>query len=129
MGLLVEGEWRDKWYDTESTGGKFVRESAGFRNWVTADGAAGPSGEGGFKAEPGRYHIYIAWACPWCHRVVLYWSLFGLQNVITLSVVDPLMLEHGWTFGRSGENKRDPLYGHDFVHQLYPAPCPTTPAA
>jgi|SRR5690625_1854674 len=119
MGLLVEGKWRDEWYDTASHGGRFVRESAGFRNWVTVDGAAGPSGEGGFKAEPGRYHFYIAWPCPWCHRVALYRALFGLEEVIGLSVVDPLMLEYGWTFGRSGADKTDELFGSEFMYQVY----------
>ncbi|MDN5863964.1 MAG: glutathione S-transferase family protein [Gammaproteobacteria bacterium] len=119
MGLLVEGKWRDEWYDTEAHGGKFVRETAGFRNWVTVDGEAGPSGEGGFKAEAGRYHLYIAWPCPWCHRVLLYWKLFGLEEAVSVSAVDPLMLEHGWTFGRSGEDRLDPLYGSEYSHQLY----------
>jgi len=119
MGLLVDGEWRDRWYDTESHGGRFVRESAGFRNWVTADGAAGPSGQGGFRAEPGRYHLYVAWPCPWSHRAILYRALLGLEDAIGLSAVDPLMLENGWTFGRSGNERRDPLFDSDFLHQLY----------
>jgi putative glutathione S-transferase len=119
MGLLVEGTWQDEWYDTKSHGGRFVRESAGFRDWVTANGSPGPSGEGGFKAEPARYHLYIAWPCPWCHRVALYRALFGLEEAIDLSVVDPLMLEHGWTFGRSGSDKRDALFGSEFMHRIY----------
>ncbi len=119
MGFLVEGKWRDEWYDTGSHGGKFLREAAGFRNWITADGTAGPSGEGGFKAESGRYHLYVAWPCPWSHRVILYRALFGLEDVVSLSAVDPLMLEHGWTFGRSGADRSDPLYGAEFLHQIY----------
>lgn len=119
MGLLIEGTWRDRWYDTDKHGGRFVREAAGFRNWVTADGAPGPSGEGGFEAGPGRYHLYVAWPCPWCHRVALYRKLFGLEDAISISAVDPLMLEHGWTFAQSGADKRDPLYGAQFMHQIY----------
>lgn len=124
MGLLVEGTWQDRWYDTDAHGGRFVREQAGFRNWITSDGAAGPSGKGGFKAEPGRYHLYVAWPCPWSHRVILYRSLFGLEGVIGLSAVDPLMLEHGWTFGRSSAERRDPLYGADFLHEIYTRAAP-----
>src|SRR6185437_10606880 len=77
MGLLVDGRWQDRWYDTASRGGRFERESAGIRNWITRDGAAGPSGRGGFAAQAGRYHLYVAWACPWSHRVILYRELFG----------------------------------------------------
>jgi putative glutathione S-transferase len=124
VGLLVEGKWQDRWYDTEAHGGRFMREAAGFRNWITSDGARGPSGEGGFKAEPGRYHLYVAWPCPWSHRVILYRTLFGLEEVIGLSAVDPLMLERGWTFGRSGADRRDPLYGAEFLHQIYTRAAP-----
>lgn len=113
MGLLVEGKWQDRWYDTDAHDGRFKRETAGFRNWITRDG------EAGFKGEPGRYHLYIAWPCPWSHRVILYRILFGLEETIGLSAVDPLMLEHGWTFGRSGADRRDPLYGADYLHQIY----------
>src|SRR5690625_4128332 len=119
MGLLVDGEWKDEWYDTESRGGRFVREAAGFRNWVTPDGAPGPSGEGGFKAEAGRYHLYIAWPCPWCHRVALYRALFGLEDAIGMSAVDPLMLEQGWTFKQSGPEKKDDLFDSEFMHRIY----------
>ncbi|WP_328705863.1 glutathione S-transferase family protein [Erythrobacter rubeus] len=72
MGLLVDGKWVDQWYDTKSSGGRFVRKDAAFRSWVTADGSAGPSGEAGFKAEPGRYHLYVAYACPWAHRALIF---------------------------------------------------------
>jgi glutathionyl-hydroquinone reductase len=77
MGLLVEGQWRDVWYDTGSTRGRFVRKDAAFRNWITADGSAGPSGVGGFKAEVGRYHLYVSLACPWAHRTLIMRSLFA----------------------------------------------------
>ena len=98
MGLLVDGKWQDKWYDTKSSGGKFERAAAKFRNWVTADGSAGPSGEGGFEAESGRYHLYVSLACPWAHRTLIFRQLKGLQDHIDVSVVHPDMLGDGWTF-------------------------------
>ncbi len=98
MGLLVDGKWHDQWYDTSSTGGAFKRTDAQFRNWVTPDGSAGPSGEGGFKAEPGRYHLYVSYACPWAHRTLIMRKLKGLDDMIDLSVVDWFMGEHGWEF-------------------------------
>ncbi len=119
MGLLIEGQWHDRWYDTQKHGGKFVRESARFRDRVSSDGSASPDGRGGFKAEPGRYHLYVAWPCPWSHRVILYRALLGLEDVISLSAVDPLMLEHGWTFGQYAPDRVDPLYESEFLHQIY----------
>ncbi|NHA13869.1 glutathione S-transferase family protein [Thioalkalivibrio sp. XN279] len=122
MGLLVEGKWRDEWYDTESTGGKFVRSDAVFRNWVTADGTAGPTGEGGFRAEPGRYHLYVSLACPWAHRTLIFRALKGLQDAVSVSVVHPDMLENGWEFRdcAAGEfTAGDPLFGSDYLHQVY----------
>lgn len=104
MGLLVDGKWSDKWYDTKSTGGRFVRQESSFRNWVTKDGAPGPSGEGGFKAEAGRYHLYVSLACPWAHRTLIFRKLKGLEDKISLSIVDPLMLEEGWTLRDAGED-------------------------
>lgn len=98
MGLLVNGAWRDQWYDTKSTGGKFVRKPSRFRNWITPDGAPGPSGEGGFEAEADRYHLYISYACPWAHRTLIFRELKGLQDKISLSVVHPFMAGEGWTF-------------------------------
>jgi putative glutathione S-transferase len=98
MGLLVDGVWQDQWYDTKSTGGRFVRHDAAFRNWITADGSPGPSGEGGFKAEPGRYHLYVSLACPWAHRTLIFRKLKRLEDIISVSIVDPLMGEEGWTF-------------------------------
>lgn len=122
MGLLVEGKWRDEWYDTESTGGKFVRSDAVFRNWVTPDGSAGPTGQDGFKAEPGRYHLYVSLACPWAHRTLIFRALKGLEDAITVSVVNPDMLEHGWEFRdcEAGDfTVGDPLYGSEYLHQVY----------
>lgn len=122
MGLLVKGKWHDQWYDTEKTGGEFIREDAQFRHWVTRDGSAGPSGEGGFKAEAGRYHLYVSHACPWAHRTLIFRALLGLEDVISVSVVHPHMLENGWefradkTFSTEGP---EPLYGFDCMHQVY----------
>jgi putative glutathione S-transferase len=85
MGLLVDGAWHDTWYDTGSTGGRFVRKDSAFRNWVTADGRPGPSGEDGFRAEPGRYHLYVSLACPWAHRTLIFRALKGLERMIDVS--------------------------------------------
>lgn len=106
MGLLVDGQWHDKWYDTEKNDGRFIREESQFRNWVTKDGSAGPSGEAGFKAEPGRYHLYISNACPWANRTMIMRKLKGLEDMISVSVVNPLMAENGWTFERMKGSSR-----------------------
>ncbi len=120
MGLLVDGEWQDKWYDTKKSGGKFVRSSAGFRNWITADGSAGPSGTDGFKAESGRYHLYVSYACPWAHRALIFRSLNGLEDHIGLSVVHPDMLGDGWSFNTDFEGATgDTLYGLPFARDIY----------
>ena len=119
MGMLVEGTWQDVWYDTMSTGGKFVRSTAPFRNWVTADGSAGPSGEGGFAAEPGRYRLYVSLACPWAHRTLIVRALKGLEEMIDVSVVHWRMLEQGWSFEDGPGVVADPIMGADFLHQLY----------
>jgi len=119
MGLLVDGEWKDKWYDTESTGGRFERSAAAFRNWITADGSPGANGEGGFKAEPGRYHLYVALACPWAHRTLIFRKLKGLESMISVSVVNPIMREHGWTFRPGYKVHSDPILKAEFMHQLY----------
>lgn len=121
MGLLVEGEWKDQWYDTSKHGGKFVRKDAGFRNWVTADGSAGPSGEGGFKAETGRYHLYISHACPWANRTAIFRKLKGLEAMIDVSVVDHFMGADGWTFKGEDGATGDTLHGCEFMHQVYTA--------
>jgi glutathionyl-hydroquinone reductase len=120
MGLLIDGKWHDQWYDTKSTKGEFVRKAPQFRNWVTPDGAPGPSGQGGFKAEPGRYHLYVSLACPWAHRTLIFRKLKGLEEAISVSVVHPLMRENGWTFDNSFEKATgDTLFGHRFMHQIY----------
>src|SRR6056297_635562 len=85
MGLLIDGEWHDKGYDTKKHGGEFKRSTSNFRNWITADGTAGPSGEAGFKAESGRYHLYVSYACPWAHRTLVFRKLKGLEEYIGVS--------------------------------------------
>jgi len=112
MGLLKNGQWLDKWYDTQSSGGEFRRQDSRFRNWVTADGTAGPTGSGGFKAEGGRYHLYVSLACPWAHRTLIFRQLKGLQDLIDVTVVEPLMLSNGWEM-------QDDQYGLDYLYQLY----------
>lgn len=120
MGYLENGTWIDKWYDTESTGGKFVRSTAGFRNWITADGAAGPTGDAGFKAESGRYHLYVSLACPWAHRTLVFRAIKGLADHIPVSVVHPHMLSDGWTFGTDFDGATgDTLFGFDFLREIY----------
>jgi glutathionyl-hydroquinone reductase len=122
MGLLVNGEWRDEWYDTDSSGGEFVRQDSAFRNWVTVDGAPGPSGEGGFAAAAGRYHLYVSLACPWAHRTLIFRKLKGLEEAIGVSVVHPHMLANGWEFRdceAGGFPVGDPLFSNDFLYQVY----------
>lgn len=120
MGLLVDGKWQDKGYDTQRTGGRFERSSSRFRHWVTPDGAPGPSGEGGFKAESGRYHLYVSYACPWAHRALVMRACKGLQAHVGVSVVHPLMRENGWEFRTDfPATTGDRLYGLDKLYQLY----------
>lgn len=119
MGFLQDGVWVDKWYDTKSTNGHFVRDAPEFRNWVTADGAAGPSGKSGFKAEPGRYHLYVSLACPWAHRTLIIRALKGLDKMISVSVVHWYMAEHGWTFDVGDGVVPDTVNGAQFLHQVY----------
>ncbi len=121
MGLLVKGQWQDQWYDTEKSGGEFVREEAQLRNWVTVDGSPGPSGRGGFKAEPGRYHLYVSYACPWAHRTLIFRALLGLEDAIGVTPVHPHMLSNGWEFKEDERfgTGRDPLYQLEFMHQVY----------
>ena len=120
MGLLIEGSWHDQWYDTAADG-RFKREEAQRRNWITADGSPGPSGEGGFKAQAGRYHLYVSLACPWAHRTLILRQLKGLQDLVDVSVVSWLMLDDGWTFDPAHGSTGDALDGLDFLHQRYTA--------
>ena len=119
MGLLVEGKWRTDWYDTSSTGGAFVRKASSFRNWITADGSAGPSGAAGYKAEPGRYHLYVSLACPWAHRALIFLKLKGLEEMISVSVVNSFMGNEGWTFNEGPDVIPDTVNRVRRLHQLY----------
>ena len=119
MGLLIDGEWSDAGYDTAKHQGRFVRDTARFRHWITPDGSAGPSGDGGFKAETGRYHLYVSHACPWAHRVMIMRYLKDLVPHISVSVVHPLMLDKGWSFERDDFATGDNLYGVDYLYQIY----------
>lgn len=121
MGLLVDGKWVDQWYDTKASKGHFKRKPSQFRNWITADGSAGPSGVGGFQAEAGRYHLYISNACPWAHRTMIYRSLKGLEGMINVSVVHPYMGADGWTFAKGDGVVPDPINNVEFAHQIYTA--------
>jgi glutathionyl-hydroquinone reductase len=116
-GMLVDGVWQTQWHDTKSTGGRFKRTEPKFRNWVTPDGSPGPSGSGGFKAERGRYHLYVSLACPWAHRTVLLRKLKGLEDVISMTEVEPLMGEEGWQFGPDAD--LDTVNGKQKLNQIY----------
>lgn len=120
MGQLVNGVWKDEWYNTDAHGGEFVRSNAKYRNWVTADGTPGPTGEGGFKPDSGRYHLYVSYACPWAHRALIFRQLKDLQDHIGVSVVHPDMLGEGWEFrqdfpGTTG----DWLFDSDYLRDIY----------
>ncbi|WP_373757083.1 glutathione S-transferase family protein [Streptococcus ferus] len=119
MGLLVDGKWVDQWYDTSKSGGRFVRTESQFRHWITADGSAGPTGKGGYKAEVGRYHLYVSLACPWASRVMIIRALKGLENMVSVSVVHPLMLENGWTFEEGPGVIGDPVFNAQYLYDIY----------
>jgi putative glutathione S-transferase len=121
MGLLVEGQWQNKWYDTKSSGGRFERKDSSFRNWITTDGSAGPSGISGFKAEPNRYHLYVSLACPWAHRTIIYRKLKGLEDMITMSVVNAFMGDEGWTFNPGAGVIADPIFNATHLYNIYTA--------
>jgi putative glutathione S-transferase len=118
MGLLIEGVWHDQWYDTETTGGRFARQESRFRDWVTADGSSG------FKAEPGRYRLYVSLACPWAHRTLIFRKLKGLEGVIPVSVVHWHMGAEGWAFRPGPGATEDPVLGASRLHQVYTAAKP-----
>ncbi|MFC4726794.1 glutathione S-transferase family protein [Coralloluteibacterium thermophilus] len=119
MGRLVDGVWTTQGYDTSATGGAFKREESRFRNWITPDGAPGPDGEGGFAAEPGRYHLYVSLACPWAHRTLIFRRLKGLDGMIGLSVVHWFMGDEGWTFAEAPGTIPDSVNGVRCLHELY----------
>ena len=124
MGLLQNGKWVDQWYDTESTNGRFVRKLPQFRNWITADGEAGPGGDAGFKAEADRYHLYVSLACPWAHRTLIFRALKCLEDMISISVVHWYMVDNGWEFQAGNGVIPDPLHGVKYMHQIYTAAMP-----
>ena len=119
MGLLQNGKWVDQWYDTKSTGGRFERKAAQFRNWITKDGTAGPAGVAGFNAEPGRYHLYVSLACPWAHRTMIFRALKGLESMISVSVVHWYMVESGWTFDAAEGVVPDTVNDAQLLHEIY----------
>jgi putative glutathione S-transferase len=125
MGLLVDGEWKDVWYDTKPSKGQFVRAQSSFRNYVTADGSPGPTGEGGFEAESGRYHLYVSYACPWAHRTLILRKLKELEKHISVSIVHYRMLENGWEFRPEEGATEDHLFGSDALWQVYTRADPT----
>ncbi|MGH1439353.1 MAG: glutathione S-transferase family protein [Cellvibrionaceae bacterium] len=126
MGLLVKGQWQNSWYDTKKSGGEFIREDSQYRHWITADGDAGPTGEGGFIAEADRYHLYVSLACPWAHRTLIFRQLKKLENIISVSIVHPHMLDKGWVFDRAFEEPfdksvqcKDDVYDSQFLYEIY----------
>ena len=119
MGLLVEGKWQDRWYDTKESGGRFVRGQSQWRDWVTPDGKPAQGRTRGFKAERGRYHLYVSLGCAWAHRTLICRKLKKLEDGISVSVVHPFMGENGWTFLKEDGATGDTLYGLDFLHQIY----------
>ncbi|MGI3169304.1 glutathione S-transferase family protein [Pseudooceanicola sp. C21-150M6] len=124
MGQLIDGKWETESLSKLSNGGDFQRKASSFRSWVTADGSAGPTGDAGFKAESGRYHLYVAYACPWAHRTLIFRQIKGLADHITVSVVHPEMLDDGWTFKDYPGSTGDDLLGKNYLHQVYTAADP-----
>lgn len=119
--MLVDGKWTAEWHPVQATDkkGGFVRQTSGFRNWVTPDGSAGPTGEGGFAAESGRYHLYVALICPWASRTLIGRKLKKLEEVISVSVVEPALSDEGWKFGDYPGADRDALNGFTYMHEVY----------
>lgn len=119
--MLIEGQWTEDWQPVQAKDekGGFVRQTSSFRHWVTPDGAAGPTGDDGFKAEAGRYHLYVALICPWASRTLIARRLKGLQDVISVSVVEPILTDQGWRFGDYPGSNRDALNGATYMHELY----------
>lgn len=119
MGVLIDGVWKDQWYDTEKTGGRFVRWKSRYRNWITPDGSPGPTGQGGFVAQPGRYHLYVSYACPWAHRTLIMRALKGLQDSVSTSVTNWYMGEQGWTFEEGPGVIPDNVHHARTLYQIY----------
>ena len=119
MGMLVDGQWHDVWYDTKASQGRFVRSESQFRNWLTPDGSAGPTGKAGFRAEPDRYHLYVSFACPWAHRTLIYRKLKGLEEFLPLSAVNTYMGKEGWTFAAGPGVIPDFVNNVERLYELY----------
>ncbi|WP_417522657.1 glutathione S-transferase family protein [Marinovum sp.] len=119
--MLVDGKWIENWQPVQKADekGRFVRQVSSFRNWITPDGAPGPTGEGGFKAEPGRYRLYVALICPWASRTLIARKLKGLEDVIPVTVVNPTLTDQGWCFGGYPGADQDPLFGARYMHEIY----------
>ena len=123
--MLVNGQWTQDWQPVQNKDedGRFVRQTSTFRNWITADGSAGPTGEGGFKAEPGRYHLYVAYICPWASRTLMVRALKGLEDMISVSIVNPVLSEQGWQFAEDEHSfpgaSADALHNKRYMHELY----------
>jgi putative glutathione S-transferase len=125
MGVLVNGRWSDRSYDMSASGGRFLRQESAFRNWITPDGTPGPTGDGGFRAEAGRYHLYVSMACPWAHRTLIFRALKGLESAISVSVVHWRMGEYGWTFDEGPGVIPDPILGAQRLYEVYVRSNPT----
>ncbi len=119
MSLMIHGQLRHDWYEAETESGEFIRQDSQFRNWVTVDGAPGPSGEGGFRAEPGRYHLYVSLACPWAHRTLIFRQLKNLQDIVSVDVVHPHMGPEGWNFDAYPGATGDTVNGFEYLYQVY----------
>lgn len=119
--MLVNGKWNEDWQPIQQADekGRFVRQVSGFRNWITPDGRAGPTGEGGFPAEPGRYRLYVALICPWASRTLIARKLKGLEDIIPVTVVNPELTAQGWRFGGYPGANDDPLFGANYMHEIY----------
>lgn len=125
--MLVNGKWTANWQPVQATDAKggFVRQTSSFRHWVTPDGSPGPTGEGGFEAEAGRYHLYVALICPWASRTLIARKLKGLEEAISVSVVEPALTDQGWRFGDYPGSTRDPINGATYIHEIYTKADPT----
>lgn len=125
--MLVNGEWSATWQPVQAKDekGGFVRQTSSFRHWVTPDGSPGPTGEGGFPAEAGRYHLYVALICPWASRTLIVRALKRLEQVISVTVVEPALTDQGWRFGDDAVCRPDPVRGATYLHELYTLADPT----
>nr|WP_170107624.1 glutathione S-transferase family protein [Photobacterium lipolyticum] len=123
MNMLVNGVWTENWQPVQAKDkdGRFIRQTSSFRNWITKDGQPGPTGTGGFKAEKDRYHLYVAYICPWASRTLMVRELKRLTNYITISVVNPVLTDQSWQFGGHPGSDLDTLNGHQYLHELYTA--------